>query len=87
MDWLLNKDKEQIGNYGERKEGLACLMSQAWRQRVIAERILKVIIVNEERQRREAICLRISRVAKSLPNTKGEDGGSAGWLAIISETS
>lgn len=45
------------------------------------------MIVNEERQRREAICLRISRVAKSLQNTKGEDGGSAGWLAIIFETS
>lgn len=35
----------------------------------------------------KAICLRISRVAKSLRSTKGEDGGSAGWLAIISETS
>lgn len=76
-----------MGNYRNRKEVLACFMSQAWWQRVIAKRILTVIIVNEERQHGEAQCFRISRVGKSPQSTKAENGGGAGWLAIIFETS
>ena len=87
MDWLLNREKEKIGNYRKRTEGLACLMSQPGLvTKVTSRRILKVIIVNEERARRSN-APQNAQGRKIAADHKRREQRSAGQLAIISETS